>query len=138
MRRGHQLVGVWPERPPSAKIKTAKISSEESGRFSSKICTSENFPLYGMATGKHDGQTLQHCQDNFLHSYHTNPNATTGVTPCTLFLSRNIRTRFDLLKIKFRKVVLPESRLSRKANMTIMHANTSPQLERKLWSRICD
>ena len=28
MRRGHQLVGVWPERPASAKIKTAKISSE--------------------------------------------------------------------------------------------------------------
>ena len=25
--RGHQLVGVWPESPASAKIKTAKISS---------------------------------------------------------------------------------------------------------------
>ena len=47
MRRGHQLVGVWPECPASAKIKTAKISSEESGRFSAKICTSENFLLYG-------------------------------------------------------------------------------------------
>ena len=47
MRRGHQLVGVWPKRPASAKMKTVKISSEESGRFSAKICTSENFPLYG-------------------------------------------------------------------------------------------
>ena len=47
MGRGHQLIGVWPESPASAKIKTAKISSEESARFSAKICTSENFPLYG-------------------------------------------------------------------------------------------
>ena len=48
MGRGHQLVGVWPECPASAKIKTAKISSEESGLFSAKICTGENFPLYGI------------------------------------------------------------------------------------------
>ena len=27
MGRGHQLVGVWPECPASAKITTAKISS---------------------------------------------------------------------------------------------------------------
>ena len=47
MGRGYQLVGVWPECPASAKIKTAKIFSEESGPFSAKICTSENFPLYG-------------------------------------------------------------------------------------------
>ena len=47
MGRGHQLVGVWPESSASANIKTAKISSEESVCFSAKICTSENFPLYG-------------------------------------------------------------------------------------------
>ena len=46
-KMSHQPVGVWSERPRSAKIKTAKISSEGSGRFSAKICTSENFPLYG-------------------------------------------------------------------------------------------
>ena len=48
MGRGHQLVGVWPESPASAKIKTAKISSKESACFSAKICTSENFLLHGM------------------------------------------------------------------------------------------
>ena len=48
MGRGRQLVGVWPEGLASAKIKTAKISSEESARFSAKIGTSENFPLYGI------------------------------------------------------------------------------------------
>ena len=47
--RGRQLVGVWSERHiRSAKIKTAKISFEESGRISAKFCTSENFPLYGI------------------------------------------------------------------------------------------
>ena len=49
-KMSHQLVGVWSERPRSAKIKTAKISSEGSGRFSAKICTSENFPLYGICS----------------------------------------------------------------------------------------
>ena len=34
----------------SAKIKTAKTSSEEYGRIFTKICTSENFPLYGILT----------------------------------------------------------------------------------------
>ena len=34
--------------------------------------------------------------------------------------------------------MLPESRLSRKAGMTNMHANISFRLERKLWSRICN
>ena len=51
-----------------------------------------------MAAGKHDGQTLQHRLANFLLSYRTTPHATTGVAPCTLFLGRSIRTRFDLLK----------------------------------------
>ena len=48
MRRGHQLVGVWPERPAYMKIKTEKISSEESGHFFAKISpyTSENSLLY--------------------------------------------------------------------------------------------
>ena len=42
-KMSHQPVGVWSERPRSAKIKTAKISSEGSGRCSAKICTSENY-----------------------------------------------------------------------------------------------
>ena len=46
-KMSHQPVGVWSECPAFREIKTAKISSEEPGRFSAKICTSENFPLYG-------------------------------------------------------------------------------------------
>ena len=30
-----------------AKIRTVKISSEASGGIFTKVCTSENFPLYG-------------------------------------------------------------------------------------------
>ena len=33
---------------PFCENKTAKIYSEGSGRFSAKICTNENFPLYGI------------------------------------------------------------------------------------------
>ena len=54
MGHGHQLVGVWPEGPTSAKI-----SSEESACFSAKICTSENFSLYGMfSSSYYDIRTL--------------------------------------------------------------------------------
>lgn len=58
-----------------------------------------------MAAGKHDGQTLQQRLANFLLSYCTTPHAITGVAPCTLFLDRNIRTRFDLLKPNLRSSV---------------------------------
>ena len=34
------------------KIKTAKISAEGSGSQIAKICTRENFPLYGMIMGR--------------------------------------------------------------------------------------
>ena len=46
LKMPHQPIGVWSERP--AKIKTTKILSEVSGCFSMKICTSENFPLFGI------------------------------------------------------------------------------------------
>ena len=42
--------------------------------------------------------TLSHRLENFLLTYHTSPHATTNATPASLFLGREIRTRFDLLK----------------------------------------
>jgi transposase InsO family protein len=51
-----------------------------------------------MTAGNRDGRTTQHRLENFLLSYRTVPHATTKVAPCTLFLGRSIRTRFDLLK----------------------------------------
>ena len=50
-KMSHQPVGVWSECPAFRKITAAKFSSKQSGRFSVKICTSENFPLlYGTFT----------------------------------------------------------------------------------------
>ena len=51
-----------------------------------------------MKAGKNDGLPLSHRLSNFLLTYRTTPQATTRQTPCSLFLGREARTRFDLLK----------------------------------------
>ena len=51
-----------------------------------------------LKTSLSGGKTLHHRLSNFLLTYRSSPHATTGVTPCSLFLKRQIRTRFDLLK----------------------------------------
>lgn len=50
-----------------------------------------------MKAGNQDGLLLQHRLANFLITYRSTPHATTQVSPCTLFLGRNIRTRLDLV-----------------------------------------
>lgn len=52
----------------------------------------------GLKTNLSSGQSFSHRLASFLLSYRSSPQATTGVTPCSLFLKRQIRTRFDLLK----------------------------------------
>ena len=49
--------------------------------------------------------TLQHHLENFLLTYRTSPHATTDQTPSTLFLGREVRTRWDLLKPSLEKSV---------------------------------
>lgn len=44
------------------------------------------------------GKSLSYRLSNYLLSDRSTPHATTGVSPCTLFLRRNVRTRFDLLR----------------------------------------
>ena len=51
-----------------------------------------------MRATEKDGHSLSHCLANFLLTYHTTPHATTSVAPCTLFLQRQLRTRFHLLQ----------------------------------------
>ena len=50
-----------------------------------------------LKASKNDGRSLNHSLSIFLLTYRSSPHATTGVPPCTLFLKRNLRTRFDLL-----------------------------------------
>ena len=44
-----------------------------------------------------NGRTLLQRLYSFLLTYRTTPHATTGVSPCSVFLQRNVRTRLDLL-----------------------------------------
>ena len=45
-----------------------------------------------------DGLSFQHRLANFLLMYRSTPHTTTGVSPATLFLGRNLRTRLDLIR----------------------------------------
>ena len=51
-----------------------------------------------MKAGQRDGLTPQHRLQNFLLTYRSTPHATTGEIPAFLFLRRQVRTRFDLLR----------------------------------------
>jgi transposase InsO family protein len=47
-----------------------------------------------------DGRTLSHRLSNFLLANRSTPHATTGASPSSLFLQRNLRTCLDLLKLE--------------------------------------
>ena len=43
---------MWSRQSASAKLRTTKFSSEGLGDNSTKFCTSQNFPLYGISMGR--------------------------------------------------------------------------------------
>ena len=51
-----------------------------------------------MKASEKDGHSVSHRLANFLMTYRSTPHTTTNVAPCTLFLQREIRTRFHLLQ----------------------------------------
>lgn len=51
-----------------------------------------------MKAGDTHGPPFHQRLMNFLLTYRSTPHATTNVAPCTLFLNRHVRTRFDLLR----------------------------------------
>ena len=51
-----------------------------------------------MKASQHDGKSLQCRLSNFLLTYRSAPHATTNQSPSSLFLKREVRTRFDLMK----------------------------------------
>ena len=81
-KMSHQLVGVWSECPAFCENKTPEISSEESGCFSMKTCTSKNFPLCGTFTWKiflqisHFSGNSQNC---YLHKFDLNPESVLNI-----------------------------------------------------------
>ena len=51
-----------------------------------------------LRASSNDGRSLSHRLANFLLTYRVTPHTTTGRTPSSLFLQRDIRTRFSLLQ----------------------------------------
>ena len=60
---------------------------------------------HAMKASEKQGHSLSHCLANFLLTYRSTPHSTTGVTPCKLFLQRDICTRFDLLRPDYERKV---------------------------------
>ena len=58
-----------------------------------------------METGKNSGQTLQHRLSSFLLAYRSSPHSVTNVSPCSLFLQRELRTKLDLLRQTTEQIV---------------------------------
>ena len=52
----------------------------------------------GLKASLSSGLSLSHRLSNFLLTYRSTIHSTTGVSPCSLFLKREVRTRFDLLR----------------------------------------
>ena len=51
-----------------------------------------------LSASKAQGRSLQQCLDNFLLAYRTTKHATTGQTPASMFLGRELRTRLSLVR----------------------------------------
>ena len=73
-----------------------------------------------MRAGERDGLSLNHRLSEFLFSYRATPHATTDVSPGELFLQRRMRTRFDLLKPDYKRLVT--SRQAAQKRQTDKHA----------------
>ena len=96
--------------------KGPQFTSEEFALFAKQngikhICTSPYHPAsngaaerlvqtfkQAMKAAANNGLTLQHQLSSFQMAFHSTTHPTTGETPSKLFLGREMRTRFDLLR----------------------------------------
>ena len=58
-----------------------------------------------MEAMKNSGQTWQHRLSSFLLAYRSTPHTVTNVSPGSLFLQRELRTRLDLLRETTEQIV---------------------------------
>ena len=69
-----------------------------------------------MKASQHDGKSLQHRLSNFLLTYYIAPHAITNQSPSSLFLKREVRTRFDLMKPDNKRQVTAKQALQNMAH----------------------
>ena len=62
--------------------------------------------LKAMGNGGESLSKMQAALSNFLLTYHSTVHNTTGRTPAELFLKREIRTRFNLLRPNLQEKVM--------------------------------
>ena len=72
-----------------------------------------------LTSRKEDPGSTQAKLSKFLMKYRNTPHSTTGETPATLFMGRNLRTRLDLIKPDIRKHVLDKQTSQAKQNGAI-------------------
>ena len=101
------------------KILVSPYHPSSNGQAERFIQTFKRF----LETSKKHSNSTSHIQD-FLLTYRSTPHSTTGTTPARLFLRREVRTRFSLMKPDM------NSRVTRKqAEMKLRHDQHSKQRE---------
>ena len=90
------------------------ISSSHNGLAERFIQTMKQ----SLTSMKQDLDSTQTKLSKFLMKYRNTPHSTTGETPATLFMGRNLRTRLDLIKPDIRKHVIENK--SAKPNPTVL------------------
>ena len=80
----------------------------------------------GLKASLSSGLSLSHRLSNFLLTYRSTIHSTTGVSPCSLFLKREVRTRFDLLRPDIESSVMGKQKTDhdRHARMRQFYTNT--------------
>jgi hypothetical protein len=87
---------------------------------------------------KEDLGSTQTKLSKFFMKYRNTPHSTTGETPATLFMGRNLRTRLDFIKPDIRKHVVEKQVSQAKPKGAIAGNDVNYSLGRQLVSEITE